>query len=101
VHYDRIEAVKGVSLHVDEGSTSPLSGERGGEDHDLEDHLGLKSPTSGKYGFTDSESSGKMRQRSSSSALPIARREEGSFRHDGTGNLQMGVLIVRMSPDQG
>jgi branched-chain amino acid transport system ATP-binding protein len=52
VHYDRIEAVKGVSLHVDEGSTVAFVGANGaGKTTILRTISGLKSPTSGEIRF--------------------------------------------------
>ena len=52
VHYDRIEAVKGVSLHVDEGSTVAFVGANGaGKTTILRTISGLKSPTAGEIRF--------------------------------------------------
>jgi branched-chain amino acid transport system ATP-binding protein len=49
VHYDRIEAVKGVSLQVNEGSTVAFAGANGaGKTTILKTISGLKSPTSGE-----------------------------------------------------
>jgi branched-chain amino acid transport system ATP-binding protein len=52
VHYDRIEAVKGVSLQVNEGSTVAFVGANGaGKTTILRTISGLKSPTSGEIRF--------------------------------------------------
>jgi branched-chain amino acid transport system ATP-binding protein len=52
VHYDRIEAVKGVSLQVDEGSTVAFVGANGaGKTTILRTISGLKSPTAGEIWF--------------------------------------------------
>jgi branched-chain amino acid transport system ATP-binding protein len=52
VHYDRIEAVKGISLQVDEGSTVAFVGANGaGKTTILRTISGLKSPTSGEILF--------------------------------------------------
>jgi branched-chain amino acid transport system ATP-binding protein len=52
VHYDRIEAVKGVSLQVNEGSTVAFVGANGaGKTTILKTISGLKSPTSGEIRF--------------------------------------------------
>jgi branched-chain amino acid transport system ATP-binding protein len=52
VHYDRIEAVKGVSLQVNEGSTVAFVGANGaGKTTILRTISGLKSPTSGEILF--------------------------------------------------
>jgi branched-chain amino acid transport system ATP-binding protein len=52
VHYDRIEAVKGVSLHVHEGSTVAFVGANGaGKTTILRTISGLKSPTAGEIRF--------------------------------------------------
>ncbi|MCE5283958.1 MAG: ABC transporter ATP-binding protein [Deltaproteobacteria bacterium] len=52
VHYDRIEAVKGVSLQVKEGSTVAFVGANGaGKTTILRTISGLKSPTSGEIRF--------------------------------------------------
>ena len=52
VHYDRIEAVKGVSLQVHEGSTVAFVGANGaGKTTILRTISGLKSPTSGEIRF--------------------------------------------------
>ncbi len=53
VHYDRIEAVKGVSLQVNEGSTVAFVGANGaGKTTILRTISGLKSPTSGEIWFS-------------------------------------------------
>jgi branched-chain amino acid transport system ATP-binding protein len=52
VHYDRIEAVKGVSLQVNEGRTVALVGANGaGKTTILRTISGLKSPTAGEIWF--------------------------------------------------
>ena len=52
VHYDRIEAVKGVSLQVNEGSTVAFVGANGaGKTTILRTISGLKSPTAGEIRF--------------------------------------------------
>ncbi len=52
VHYDRIEAVKGVSLQVNEGSTVAFVGANGaGKTTILRTISGLKSPTDGEIRF--------------------------------------------------
>jgi len=52
VHYDRVEAVKGVSLEVHEGSTVAFVGANGaGKTTILRTISGLKSPTSGEIWF--------------------------------------------------
>jgi branched-chain amino acid transport system ATP-binding protein len=52
VHYDRIEAVKGVSLQVNEGSTVAFVGANGaGKTTILRTISGLKSPTAGEIWF--------------------------------------------------
>jgi branched-chain amino acid transport system ATP-binding protein len=52
VHYDRIEAVKGVSLQVKEGSTVAFVGANGaGKTTILRTISGLKSPTVGEIRF--------------------------------------------------
>lgn len=52
VHYDRIEAVKGVSLEVKEGSTVAFVGANGaGKTTILRTISGLKSPTVGEIRF--------------------------------------------------
>ncbi len=52
VHYDRIEAVKGVSLQVNEGSTVAFVGANGaGKTTILRTISGLKNPTAGEIRF--------------------------------------------------
>ncbi len=52
MHYDRIEAVKGVSLQVSEGSTVAFVGANGaGKTTILKTISGLKSPTTGEIRF--------------------------------------------------
>jgi branched-chain amino acid transport system ATP-binding protein len=52
VHYDRIEAVKGVSLQVNEGSTVAFVGANGaGKTTILRTISGLKRPTAGEIRF--------------------------------------------------
>ncbi len=60
VHYDRIEAVKGVSLQVEEGTTVAFIGANGaGKTTILRTVSGLKRPTAGEIRFHGQHIEGK------------------------------------------
>ncbi len=61
VHYDRIEAVKGVSLQVEEGTTVAFIGANGaGKTTILRTVSGLKRPTAGEIRFQGQRIDGKV-----------------------------------------
>jgi branched-chain amino acid transport system ATP-binding protein len=60
IHYERVEAVKGVSLEVAEGSIVSLIGNNGaGKSTILRTVFGLKKPTSGEIWFSQGRIDGR------------------------------------------
>jgi len=76
----QIEAVKGVSLHVDEAAPSPSSGRTGRERPRSEDHLGFEeSDGRGNPVSRTAKSRGKMRRHFVKLGIAHCPEGEGYF----------------------
>ena len=80
VHYGKIEALKGISLEVDEGEIVTLIGANGGgQDHDAEDDLGSAAAVArGAILFDGKDISRMRRPQAGASSASGRRRRAGA-----------------------
>ena len=77
--YGTIEALKGISLEVNEGEIVTLIGSNGaGKSTTLRSISGLTPPREGSISSTARRSARRLRRRSSSAESPSRRRAAGS-----------------------
>jgi len=95
IHYERVEAVKGVSLEVQEGSIVSLIGNNGaGKTTILRAIFGLKKPTAGEIWFANGRIDGRSPQQVAKSGIAYCLEGRRLFpRMTVYENLEMGAYL--------
>jgi branched-chain amino acid transport system ATP-binding protein len=95
VHYERVEAIKGVSIEVDEGSIVSLIGANGaGKTTILRAIFGLKKPTSGEIWFEQERIDGRSSQDIAKRGIAYSLEGRRLFPHMTVlENLEMGAYL--------
>lgn len=95
VHYERVEAIKGVSIEVEEGSIVSLIGANGaGKTTILRAIFGLKRPTSGEIWFAQKRIDGRSPQEIAKQGIAYALEGRRLFPHMTVlENLEMGAYL--------
>ena len=97
VHYGKVEAVKGVSVQIEEGTVVSLIGSNGaGKSTILRTLAGLKRPTSGEIWFAgeriDGLSAPEVARRGIGYSMEGRRIFSGLTVHE---NLEMGAYVIK------
>jgi branched-chain amino acid transport system ATP-binding protein len=95
VHYERVEAIKGVSMEVEEGSIVSLIGANGaGKTTILRAIFGLKRPTSGEIWFAEKRIDGRSPQEIAKRGIAYSLEGRRLFPHmTALENLEMGAYL--------
>src|SRR6476646_8291773 len=100
VNYGAIEALTGISLHVNQGEVVTLIGANGaGKTTTLRTITGLLHPRSGKVTFENEDISGKATHKLVARGISMSPEGRGVFANLSVReNLQMGAYLNRNKP---